>query len=233
MRWVTAHGKALQIQDRTAPCIRRESKGFNDWITCRAVHELLFESGSDALPLLPALQAIRGAISGTDGVRRSPGALVWVDPDATFYPPAVMGLGVSPRQLHLLRPDPANVLWATIECLRCPSVGAVVAHLPQRLTRVDVRRLQLAAEHGGGIGLLLRPHSSNGIADIYAAATRWIVAPAPGERTVQRWRLQLVHGHGGQVGHSFLLEKRRGSAETNFVPLSAPLVHHPSLSAAS
>src|SRR2546423_471989 len=72
---------------------------------------------------------------------------------------------------------------------------------PPRLTRVGARRLQLAAEAGGGVGLLLRPARS---AQHYAAATRWLVAPTCGEASVQRWRVELVHGHGGRVGRAVL-----------------------------
>ena len=60
----------------------------------------------------------------------------------------------------------------------CRHVGAVVALFMHRPTRVEVRRLQLAAEQGGGVGILLRPNLINSGSNIYAAATRWLVSPA-------------------------------------------------------
>jgi protein ImuA len=48
-----------------------------------------------------------------------------------------------------------DVLWALEQSLRCRSVAAVVCWL-NRLHAHAYRRLQLAAEAGGGIGLLLR-----------------------------------------------------------------------------
>lgn len=48
-------------------------------------------------------------------------------------------------------------LWAVDQALRCPAVAAVWAPLPQ-LGEHDFRRLQLAAEAGGGLGLFIRSH---------------------------------------------------------------------------
>jgi hypothetical protein len=122
------------------------------------------------------------------------------------------------------------VVWAVGECLQTRGVTAVVARLPARLSRAEARRLQLAAERGGGVGLFLRPVGPG--SDVYAAATRWLVAPAPGERGVQRWKVKLVHGHGRHVDESFLLERRRGSDEANLVRVAAVLPDRPAVAAA-
>jgi hypothetical protein len=241
MRWVTAHHKGLLIHEKIDPIALERGAGFEESITSRAVHELLFHPvAGNGVPLLPALLAARAAMKA-GGRDRGISRLAWVDSTGTFYPPAAMGPGISanPReQIIVLRPRPADLVWATLESLRCRSMGAVVAVMTQPLTRVEVRRLQLAAEMSGGTAVLVRPDLAGAASHIYAAATRWLVSPAPGERTIQRWRLQLVHGHGRQIGQSFILEKHRGSqnrtaAQTYFVPLSAPLVDHPAISAAS
>ncbi|MGB7158778.1 MAG: hypothetical protein WBD40_11965, partial [Tepidisphaeraceae bacterium] len=78
------------------------------------------------------------------------------------------------------------------------------------------------AEHGGSVGLLLRPVGKRSMH--YAATTRWLVAPAPGERLVQRWKIQLVHGHGGRVGETVFLECCR---ETHSVRATAKLADRP------
>lgn len=166
------------------------------------VHELLSHS-SHGNPLFVATLLARSAL----GV--SP--LIWSDPHHELYPPALSLHGISLKQVYLLRASESDQTWAVAECLRCKGVGAVVAAIP-RLSRVEARRLQLAAEAGGTTGIFLRP--ARAAAGVYAAATRWLVRPAPGERTVQRWSIQLLHGHGGRVGQTVILEYCR---ENNLV----------------
>jgi len=123
--------------------------------------------------------------------------------------PAIAAAGIPLDRLFLLHPkNDADELWALTESLRCCGVGAALA-CPKKLSTIEARRLQLAAERGGGVGLLLRPMSAR--ATPYAAATRWLVASIAGERNVQKWKLQLIHGHGGQVGKSVILEARRAT----------------------
>ncbi|HZL37905.1 MAG TPA: hypothetical protein VFC78_21485, partial [Tepidisphaeraceae bacterium] len=88
------------------------------------------------------------------------------------------------------------------------------------LSRIEARRLQLAAERGGGVGILLRQTGRSSAH--HAAATRWLVRPAPGARTLQRWNIQLLHGHGGQLGKTLCLEHCR---ETNHLRTFDPLAH--------
>jgi hypothetical protein len=47
-------------------------------------------------------------------------------------------------------------LWATEQALRCPAIGAVLGW-PAYIVDRSVRRLQLAAEAGGSLGILYRP----------------------------------------------------------------------------
>ena len=174
-----------------------------------AVHEALSDARHGPPPRSFALLLARSVLQSDPDDEG--GIVVWSDPSGDLYPPAVAAGGVPLDRLLLLRPPSArDEVWAVAECLRCPAVVAVVAAVP-RLTRVEARRLQLAAERGGGVGLLLRPW---GTSDVYAAATRWLVAPAPGDADAQRWQVQLVHGHGGRVGQHVILEVSR---ETNAV----------------
>jgi hypothetical protein len=178
-----------------------------------AVHELLGRSGS------PFFLAALLARSATDTAAKP--FIAWLDPDNCLYPIALPTLGIDLSRVIVLKPtSPADTVWAAAECLRCKGMGAVVAPLA-RLSRIQARRLQLAAEDGGSAGIFLRP-SSAASAD-YAAATRWLVTPARGERTLQRWNLQLIHGHGGQVQKSVTLEACR---ETNTLRASPPLADH-------
>jgi len=163
-----------------------------------AIHELLMapESG---LPRFMGLLLAKAAMGDR--------AVVWCDPEHEVYPPAIAAAGLPLDKLYLLYPQ--NVIdehWAVAECLRCKGVGATIA-TPQRLSHVQARRLQLAAEAGGGVGILLRAYDKN--ASIYAAATRWLIEPSPGERTIQRWKIQLIHGHGGRTHRPVYLECHR------------------------
>src|SRR2546421_6346371 len=163
-----------------------------------AVHEILCEKGQEP-PMFFATVLARAA----SGDR----AIVWSDPERRLYPPAIAAAGIPLSRLLLLRPkNEKDELWALTECLRCSGVGVALA-CPKQLSTIEARRLQLAAEHGGGIGLLLRPKSA--ASTPYAAATRWLVSSMVGERTVQKWKVQLIHGHGGQVGKTVILEACR------------------------
>lgn len=187
-----------------------------------AVHELLFDN-AHAQPKFTAALIAHAAASNGDGEPEGKGfapfprvafetsqPIIWTDQLSEIYPPALHALGVDLKNLYLLHPTTStDESWAITECLRCPGVAAVVAS-PRRLSRIEARRLQLAAERGGSVGILMRPRDRN--SSIYAAATRWLVAPHPGEQTVQRWKIQLLHGHGGRIGQAVFLELCR---ETN------------------
>ena len=179
-----------------------------------AVHELLFDDHVEpkfaasvfAMPIQP---------------------IVWCDPHGEFYPPALAARGFDLKNLYLLHPQSdADQSWAITEALRCPGVAAVVAS-PRRLSRIEARRLQLAAERGGGVGLLLRPHTAASLH--HAAVTRWLVEPARGERTVQRWKIQLIHGHGGLLHQPVYLEysRDRHQPPTDRVRATAELADRP------
>lgn len=161
-----------------------------------AVHELLFPPRA-APPQFVALLLMLAA------ARARQGTVVWSDPDGTLYPPALARAGLPLDRLLILRPKALDdEIWAAAECMNCRGVAATIVE-PVRLNRVQARRLQLAIERGGGAGILIRPQRS---AEHYAAVTRWLVAPEPGTKTVQRWKVELLHGHGGQVHKPVILE---------------------------
>jgi protein ImuA len=83
-------------------------------------------------------------------------------PATYFYPPAAAAWGVDLSRLLVLRPvNEADALWALDQALRCSGVGAVWARWDAFDGR-DFRRLQLAAECGGTLGLLIRPARQRG-----------------------------------------------------------------------
>ena len=83
--------------------------------------------------------------------------IAWIAPPWLPYPPGLAQHGVVLERMLVVREhDPAARLWALEQLLRCPAVGAALAW-PVALDDRRVRRLQLAAEAGGGCGLLYRP----------------------------------------------------------------------------
>ena len=175
-----------------------------------AVHELLFERSHGQPKFVAALIAQAASSSPLNIEHRilNEMPIIWSDPRGEVYPPALAALGFDLSKVYLLHPQcVVDEAWAVTECLRCRGVGAVIASSPEKLSRIEARRFQLAAERGGTVGILLRPRGRGD--NVYAAATRWLIAPHPGERTVQRWTIQLLHGHGGRVGQTVFLEYSR------------------------
>jgi len=236
MRFISCHDGKLQIlspQEFRAPAGRAFATGLPALDALApggafgrgAVHEILCAPEHGTALFFATLLARSAAASSQDSAASDGGGanrfICWCDPARELYPPALANHGIALTHLLLLHPDgPRNMLWAISESLRCRGVAAVVA-APPRLSRIAARRLQLSAERGGGIGLLLRNANAPGI-DCYAAATRWLVRPAPGERTIQRWNVQLIHGHGGSIGQTVILEANR---ENHSVRALEPLAH--------
>ncbi len=90
------------------------------------------------------------------------GCMVVTDRWRRFYPPAAVARGIETRDLIVVRSTDdrmmsgAEELWALDQALRCPGVAVVLAWLDKVDPRA-FRRLQLAAEAGGTLALLLRP----------------------------------------------------------------------------
>jgi hypothetical protein len=94
---------------------------------------------------------------------RQGGGVIVLDRSREFYPPAAVRLGIAAAQLIVIHPGgKADHHWALDQSLRCPAVAAVVAWpdaVEGKLDGRTFRRLQLAVEEGGGLGLLIRPES--------------------------------------------------------------------------
>ncbi|MBY0335159.1 MAG: hypothetical protein K2X11_01010 [Acetobacteraceae bacterium] len=130
-------------------------------------------------------------------------AILWIAPDPDAYPPGLARLGLSASSLILLRATkPADALWAAEEALRCPAVAATLLIGPNP-DLTAARRLQLAAETGGGLGLLLRADSDD--AGPTAALTRWRLTALPADTTPHHlgdpeWQVSLLRSRGGRPG---------------------------------
>lgn len=152
----------------------------------RALHEV---TGSVATGCVAGLAA--------RALRRG-GALLWCTSRPLArrlgepYGPGLARFGIGPDRLWLVQArDERGALWAFEAALRTPGVACVVAEL-ERLDLKASRRLQLAAEAGGGMGLVLRPSLPDTAPS--AALTRWRAEPvtigARGAWRLAGWRIR-------------------------------------------
>jgi protein ImuA len=126
--------------DRVLPFegVRRGS--LTEWLSERA------GSGAESMALLLTREACRDR-----------GVVVLLDRERQAYPPAVVAGGIDAERLIVVHPETeADELWAADQSLRSRAAGAVWLW-QERLRPHDFRRLRLAAECGGAVGVLLRP----------------------------------------------------------------------------
>lgn len=83
--------------------------------------------------------------------------IAWIAPPYLPYAPALVQQGLLLKRILIVQTRGVQEsLWAAEQALRCPAFGAVLGW-PADITDKNVRRLQLAAEAGGGLGILYRP----------------------------------------------------------------------------
>lgn len=181
--------------------------------------------GAGTVAMLLACQAARAG-----------GALVVLDPQHWFYPPAAAVLGVDLARLVVVRAwQRSDQCWALDQALRCPAVAAVWAPM-EELDERDFRRLQLAAEAGQGLGLLIRSHRV-GQQPSWSDLRLWISPQAlpPQQLSAgRRLRIQVARCRQGRGGGSVEVEidQRAGvwwqvssHHEASTVCPTAPLAH--------
>jgi protein ImuA len=176
------------------------------------LHELLAPGRADAAAAtgFAAMLAARAA-----------GALVWLrvaavrglGPGGALHPPGLGDMGVDPGRLLLVgAPDPPALLRAAADVLRCPEVALAVIELWGAARLLDLtasRRLLLAAEGSGALGVLLRVDAPPAPS---AATTRWAVGAAPSTALAANapgppaLDLHLLRQRGGPAGFSWRVE---------------------------
>jgi protein ImuA len=157
--------------------------------------------------------AVNGAAAAlfTAGIAgRTRGKVLWCVARSDLFAPAFAQAGLKPdRVIYLEAGDEKTILACFEECLRYRGIGAAVAEVA-RLSMTASRRLQLAAEASGTIGIALRRwRRQTEVADygqLTAATTRWRVSalpstplPVPGVGR-PRWLVELVRCRAGESG---------------------------------
>jgi protein ImuA len=116
---------------------------------------------------------------------------------------AAVVYGIAASQLVLVRPaSAADELWAIDQALRCPAVAAVWTELTT-VNDHDFRRLQLAAETGGTLGLFCRSSRVRG--QPTWSDVQFLVTPQAAA-SHRRLKIELLRIRGGPSGGTVVLE---------------------------
>lgn len=153
----------------------------------------------------PADQAAATLFLASIAARR-PGIVLWALGSRDLFAPGLAGAGLPPDRILYAECDrDEDVLAVMEEGLRHGGLAAVVGEIG-RAAMAATRRLQLAAEEGGTLALMLRRWRGSGedpLAPPSAAVTRWRLACAPSSPLPvagigrPRWRLSLARQRGG------------------------------------
>lgn len=162
-----------------------------------------------------AVDGAAAALFAAGIAARSRGKVLWVVTRRDLFAPALAQAGLAPdRVIHVEAGDERALLGCFEEGLRHGGLGAVVAETAH-LSMTASRRLQLAAEGSGTIGLAIRRWRRQADAAEFgqptASVTRWRISvlpsaplPVPGIGR-PRWRLELVRCR-AREGASFEVE---------------------------
>jgi protein ImuA len=147
--------------------------------------------------------------------------LVVIDSERCFYPPGAAQLGIDLERSLVVRPRSGQeALLATNQALRCAAVGSVIGRHDQ-LRTLDARRLQAAAEAGGGVGFVLR--SAKALQVPSFANLRLLIAPLASRDAARRYlRVEIVRCRGGKDGQSVILEIGNEAGDVCVLPHVAP-----------
>ena len=155
-----------------------------------------------------AIHGAAAALFAAGVAARTTGKVLWCVTKADLFAPALAQVGLPPdRVIYVEAGDEKSVLACFEEGLRHGGLGAVVGEVA-RLSMTASRRLQLAAESSGSIGLAIRRWRRQTEAADFgqptASVTRWRVSALPSTQLpVQgvgraRWQLELIRCRAGE-----------------------------------
>jgi cell division inhibitor SulA/protein ImuA len=180
---------------------------------CAALDRLLPQHGLRRGTLVEWLAAdgcgaVTLALRTAQEACREGGVLVVTDRHRQVYPPALCAYGLELSQVVFVHPrNRRDQLWALNQSLRSRAVAAVLCW-PEALDDRAFRRLQLSAEQGESLGLLMRPSSVRGhptwselqlLVEALPTVPQWAKAP-------RRLRVEVARCRNGSSGASVELE---------------------------
>lgn len=178
-------------------------------LAAHALHEVAGETLSQSDDAAATLFAAGAAARSSSG-----GTILWVMARSDLFAPGLSQAGLSPgRLLQVEARRDEDALAVIEEGLRHGGLSAVVGEV-SRIGMTATRRLQLAAEEGRTMAVLLRRWKRNGadpLVESSAAVTRWRIGCAPSTPLPvagvgrPRWSVALVRQRGGDP-HHWLLE---------------------------
>lgn len=180
-----------------------------------------------------AVDGAAAALFAAGIAARSSGKVLWCMTRPDLFAPALAQAGLAPERLiYVEAGDDKTVLACMEEGLRHGGPSAVVAEV-SRLSMTASRRLQLAAETSGTLGLAVRRWRRQTEAADFgmptAATTRWRVSalpsaplPVPGVGR-PRWLLELIRSRAGECA-DFVVE---ACDDQGRLALPSDLVHGP------
>ncbi len=154
-----------------------------------------------------ALHGAAAALFAAGIASRTKGKVLWCFTRADLFAPALAQAGLhADRVIYVEAGDEKSVLTSFEEGLRHRGLGAVVAEVA-KLTMTASRRLQLAAEETGALGIAIRRWRRQTEAADFgqptAAVTRWRVTALPSSPLPvagvgrARWLVELIRARAG------------------------------------
>ncbi|MDW5316899.1 ImuA family protein [Rhizobium sp. PL01] len=188
-----------------------------------ALHEVA-GGGADAI------HGAAAALFAAGIVARTKGDVLWCLARPDLFAPALTQAGLHHDRVIYVEADREEDVLANFEeGLRFGGVGGVVAELV-RLPMTASRRLQLAAEASGTIGIALRrwrrPTEAADFGQPTAATTRWRISVLPSEALPvpgigrARWLAELIRARAGEAAE-FEIGACDATGCISFSPVSA------------
>jgi len=153
-------------------------------------------------------------VAGIAARAKAKSPVIWIVSRFDLFAPGLQQAGLPPEQLLQVEARKDEDALAVMEdALRHGGAGAVVGEIT-RVSMTATRRLQLAAEEGATMALLLRRWRKPGVDPLMepsAAVTRWRIGCVPSAALPvmgigrPRWRVSLVRQRGGEP-HDWILE---------------------------
>jgi protein ImuA len=193
---------ASDRQTGVSPKLGVRPGGIVEWLTA--------SEGAGAMTL--ASQIVSECQSSSGGV--------WaiVDSSRECFSPALSGWGIDPSRILVLRPATLDeACWTVEQSLRCPGIAATWAWVDPRIPARVLRRWQLAAEVGGGVGMLFRPVESRR-QPVWADMRLMITPRAGGQEETRRVQVDVLYRRGGLGGGAGVWEIDHATGVVHLVP---------------
>lgn len=156
-----------------------------------------------------AIDGAASALFAAGIMARTKGKILWCVTRQDLFAPAITQVGLAAgRVIYVEAGDEKAVLEAFEEGMRHGGLGGIVAEVA-KLSMTASRRLQLAAETSGAIGIAIRrwrrPTEAADFGQPTAAVTRWRVSVLPTKRLPvpgvgrARWQVELIRCRGAEA----------------------------------